>query len=160
MQAGLKTIYVSGWQVAADNNSIGHTYPDQSFYPVDSVPNLVRRINNAFIRADQIDHMEGKKGPYWFAPIVADAEAGFGGILNSFELMKAMIEAGAAAVHFEDQLSLGQKVRALGRKSDNTDLRGNKEAYCRQICCRYLTGSLRFLSPERTPIPRHCSPMT
>ncbi len=116
VQAGLKAIYVSGWQVAADNNSIGHTYPDQSLYPVDSVPNLVRRINNAFIRADQIDHMEGKKGPHWFAPIVADAEAGFGGILNSFELMKAMIEAGAAAVHFEDQLASAKKCGHLGGK--------------------------------------------
>ncbi len=115
VQAGLKAIYVSGWQVAADNNSIGHTYPDQSL-PVDSVPNLVRRINNAFMRADQIDHMEGKKGPYWFAPIVADAEAGFGGILNSFELMKAMIEAGAAAVHFEDQLASAKKCGHLGGK--------------------------------------------
>ena len=116
VQAGLKAIYVSGWQVAADNNSIGHTYPDQSLYPVDSVPNLVRRINNAFIRADQIDHMEGRKGPHWFAPIVADAEAGFGGILNSFELMKAMIEAGAAAVHFEDQLASAKKCGHLGGK--------------------------------------------
>ncbi len=116
VQAGLKAIYVSGWQVAADNNSIGHTYPDQSLYPVDSVPNLVRRINNAFMRADQINHMEGKKGPYWFAPIVADAEAGFGGILNSFELMKAMIEAGAAAVHFEDQLASAKKCGHLGGK--------------------------------------------
>ena len=116
VQAGLKAIYVSGWQVAADNNSIGHTYPDQSLYPVDSVPNLVRRINNAFMRADQIDHMEGKKGPYWFAPVVADAEAGFGGILNSFELMKAMIEAGAAAVHLEDQLASAKKCGHLGGK--------------------------------------------
>ncbi|MGO9371280.1 MAG: isocitrate lyase, partial [Syntrophobacteraceae bacterium] len=116
VQAGLKAIYVSGWQVAADNNSIGHTYPDQSLYPVDSVPNLVRRINNAFMRADQINHMEGKKGPYWFAPIVADAEAGFGGILNSFELMKAMIEAGAAAVHLEDQLASAKKCGHLGGK--------------------------------------------
>ncbi len=116
VQAGLKAIYVSGWQVAADNNSIGHTYPDQSLYPVDSVPNLVRRINNALIRADQIDHMEGRKGPHWFAPIVADAEAGFGGILNSFELMKAMIEAGAAAVHFEDQLASAKKCGHLGGK--------------------------------------------
>ena len=116
VQAGLKAIYVSGWQVAADNNSIGHTYPDQSLYPVDSVPNLVRRINNAFMRADQINHMEGKKGPYWFAPIVADTEAGFGGVLNSFELMKAMIEAGAAAVHLEDQLASAKKCGHLGGK--------------------------------------------
>ncbi len=116
VQAGLKAIYVSGWQVAADNNSIGHTYPDQSLYPVDSVPNLVRRINNAFIRADQISHMDGEKGPYWFAPIIADAEAGFGGILNSFELMREMIEAGAAAVHLEDQLASAKKCGHMGGK--------------------------------------------
>jgi isocitrate lyase len=102
VQAGLKAIYLSGWQVAADANSIGHTYPDQSLYPVDSVPAVVRRINNALQRADQIQHAEGKEGPQWFAPIVADAEAGFGGTLNAFELMKSMIEAGAAGVHFED----------------------------------------------------------
>lgn len=116
VQAGLKAIYVSGWQVAADANTAGQTYPDQSLYPVDSVPNLVRRINNAFIRADQIQHSEGREGPYWFAPIVADAEAGFGGALNAFELMKAMIEAGAAAVHFEDQLASAKKCGHLGGK--------------------------------------------
>jgi isocitrate lyase len=116
VQAGLKAIYVSGWQVAADANTIGQTYPDQSLYPVDSVPTLVRRINNAFIRADQIQHSEGIDGPYWFAPIVADAEAGFGGALNAFELMKAMIEAGAAAVHFEDQLASAKKCGHLGGK--------------------------------------------
>jgi isocitrate lyase len=116
VQAGLKAIYVSGWQVAADANSIGHTYPDQSLYPVDSVPNLVRRINNALARADQIQHAEGRQGPHWFAPIIADAEAGFGGALNAYELMKAMIEAGAAGVHFEDQLASAKKCGHLGGK--------------------------------------------
>ena len=98
VRAGLKAIYVSGWQVAADNNESGQMYPDQSLYPADSVPNVARRINNALMRADQIHHMAGKNGMYWMAPIVADAEAGFGGTLNAFELMKMMIEAGAAAV--------------------------------------------------------------
>jgi len=106
VQAGLKAIYGSGWQVAADGNTAGDVYPDQSLYPCDSAPNLVKRINRALLRADQIESAEGKKSAtYWFAPIVADAEAGFGGSLNAYELMKAMIEAGAAAVHFEDQLS-------------------------------------------------------
>src|ERR1700730_5341902 len=109
VQAGLQAVYVSGWQVAADANGAGQTCPDQSLYPVDSVPSLVTRINNAFRRADQIQHAEGKEGPHWFAPIIADAEAGFGGSLNAFELMKAMIEAGAAAVHFEDQLASAKK---------------------------------------------------
>jgi isocitrate lyase len=116
VQAGLQAIYLSGWQVAADANDSGHMYPDQSLYPVDSVPNVIRRINNALIRADQIQHMEGKNGTYWMAPIVADAEAGFGGTLNTFELMKAMIEAGAACVHFEDQLSSAKKCGHLGGK--------------------------------------------
>jgi isocitrate lyase len=118
VQAGLKAIYVSGWQVAGDANSIGHTYPDQSLYPVDSVPNLVRRINNALQRADQVDYanpkMRGKIN--WFAPIVADAKAGFGGVLNAFELMKAMIEAVAAGVHFEDQLASAKKCGHMGGK--------------------------------------------
>jgi len=104
VKAGLKAIYLSGWQVAADSNLAGHTYPDQSLYPVSSAPALVERINNALLRADQIDAAESRNGTYWLAPIVADGEAGFGGPLNAFELMKAFIEAGAAGVHFEDQL--------------------------------------------------------
>ena len=105
VRAGLQAIYVSGWQVAADANSAGAMYPDQSLYPVNSGPELVRRINNCFQRADQISHMNGNSEIDWFAPIVADAEAGFGGSLNAFELTKAYIEAGAGAVHFEDQLA-------------------------------------------------------
>src|SRR5215472_1913360 len=116
VKAGLKAIYVSGWQVAADANDAGQMYPDQSLYPVDSVPNVVRRINQALLRADQIHHAEGKNGIYWFAPLIADAEAGFGGNLNAFELMKAMIEAGVACVHFEDQLSSAKKCGHLGGK--------------------------------------------
>ncbi|HET7087073.1 MAG TPA: isocitrate lyase [Anaerolineae bacterium] len=114
--AGLKAIYVSGWQVAGDANDALHMYPDQSLYPVSSVPNLIKRINNALIRADQIQHMQGKNDVHWFAPIVADAEAGFGGPLNTFELIKAMIEAGAAAVHLEDQLSSLKKCGHMGGK--------------------------------------------
>jgi len=118
VQAGLKAVYVSGWQVAADANNAGTMYPDQSLYPSDSVPNLCRRINNALQRADQVHHVEGKVAPgqTWFAPLVADAEAGFGGTLNAFELMKGMIEAGAACVHYEDQLSSAKKCGHLGGK--------------------------------------------
>ncbi|MBD3257542.1 isocitrate lyase [candidate division GN15 bacterium] len=118
VQAGLKAIYVSGWQVASDANFANQTYPDQSLYPADSVPNLIKRINNALMRADQITHAEGKSQdmPYWYAPIVADAEAGFGGVLNAFELTKAMIEAGVAGVHFEDQLSSAKKCGHMGGK--------------------------------------------
>lgn len=116
VQAGLKAIYMSGWQVAGDNNTAGETYPDQSLYPVDSVPNLVRRINKALQRADQIAHMNGQHDRYWMAPIVADAESGFGGSLNSYELMRAMIDAGAAGVHFEDQLASAKKCGHMGGK--------------------------------------------
>ena len=114
VQAGLKAIYVSGWQVAADANDAGQTYPDQSLYPVESVPHLIRRINNALRRADQIQHMNNEKGPDWFVPIIADAEAGFGGPLNAFELVKNMIEAGVSAIHLEDQLSSLKKCGHMG----------------------------------------------
>ena len=116
VQAGLKAIYLSGWQVAGDANLAGQMYPDQSLYPANSVPNVVRSINNALMRADQVHHGEGNHGTYWFAPIVADAEAGFGGALNAFELMKSMIEAGAGGVHFEDQLASAKKCGHLGGK--------------------------------------------
>ncbi|TGE16231.1 isocitrate lyase [Hymenobacter elongatus] len=116
VQAGLNAIYLSGWQVAADANGAGQMYPDQSLYPVDSVPNVVKRINNALLRADQIQNLTGDGDVHWLVPIVADAEAGFGGNLNAFELMKMMIEAGAAGVHFEDQLSSAKKCGHLGGK--------------------------------------------
>ena len=116
VQAGLSAIYCSGWQVAADANVAGQVYPDQSLYPANSVPELVRRLNNAFRRTDEIYTAEGKNETYWYAPIVADAEAGFGGNLNAFELMKGMIEAGASGVHFEDQLSSAKKCGHLGGK--------------------------------------------
>ena len=116
VKAGLQAIYLSGWQVAADANLAGHTYPDQSLYPANSAPALARRISNALLRADQIHWAEGDRGTYWLAPIVADCEAGFGGPLNAFELTKAMIEAGAAGVHFEDQLASEKKCGHLGGK--------------------------------------------
>lgn len=116
VKAGLKAIYLSGWQVAADANLAGHMYPDQSLYPANSVPQVVKRINNSLQRADQIQHMEGEGDIDYFAPIVADAEAGFGGQLNVFELMKGMIEAGASGVHFEDQLASEKKCGHLGGK--------------------------------------------
>jgi isocitrate lyase len=116
VQAGLKAIYISGWQVAADANDADQTYPDQSLYPVLSVPHLIRRINNALRRADQIQHMENKEDIDYFVPLIADAEAGFGGPLNAFELVKAMIEAGTAAIHLEDQLSSLKKCGHMGGK--------------------------------------------
>ncbi len=116
VKAGLEAVYLSGWQVAADANLSGHTYPDQSLYPANSVPAVVRRINNALLRADQIAHASGDDSTDWMVPIVADAEAGFGGPLNAFELMKAMIEAGAAGVHWEDQLASEKKCGHLGGK--------------------------------------------
>ncbi len=116
IQAGLRAVYLSGWQVAADANDAGQTYPDQSLYPADSVPNVVRRLNHAFQREDQKQHMAGRSDRDWYAPIIADAEAGFGGPLNAFELMKALIDAGAAAAHFEDQLASAKKCGHLGGK--------------------------------------------
>jgi isocitrate/methylisocitrate lyase len=116
VRAGLEAIYLSGWQVAADANLAGATYPDQSLYPMNSAPALVRRLNNALLRADQIDWAEGRNGTHWLAPILADAEAGFGGPLNAYELMRTMIEAGAAGVHYEDQLASEKKCGHLGGK--------------------------------------------
>jgi isocitrate lyase len=116
VRAGLDAIYLSGWQVAADANLAGATYPDQSLYPVNSVPAVVRRLNNALLRADQIDWAEGRNGIHWLAPILADAEAGFGGPLNAYELMRSMIDAGAAGVHYEDQLASEKKCGHLGGK--------------------------------------------
>jgi hypothetical protein len=138
VKAGLKAIYLSGWQVAADANIAGEMYPDQSLYPVNSVPSVVRKINNTFMRADQIQWSEGKNDIDYFAPIVADAEAGFGGVLNAFELMKAMIEAGAAGVHFEDQLTSVKKCGHMGGKV----LVSTREAVEKLIAARLKRQSL------------------
>lgn len=116
VRAGLPAIYLSGWQVAGDNNTAGQTYPDQSLYPSNSVPTLVKRLNNALIRADQVSELEGDSSVNWFAPIIADAEAGFGATIHAFELMKNMIEAGASGVHFEDQLAAEKKCGHMGGK--------------------------------------------
>jgi isocitrate lyase len=174
VKAGLKAIYLSGWQVAADANNAGEMYPDQSLYPVSSVPDVVRRINRALIRADQIHHLEGKHDTHWMAPIVADAEAGFGGPLNAFELMKAMIEAGAAGVHFEDQLASEKKCGHLGGKvlvptkqfvrtlnaarlaadvsGVETVLLARTDAHSAQLITSDVDGyDHRFLTGERTP---------
>jgi isocitrate lyase len=132
VQAGLKAIYCSGWQVAGDGNSAGQMYPDQSLYPADSVPKMVERINNAFLRTDEIHALNGDDGIDWIAPIVADAEAGFGGNLNAFELMKHMIRAGAAGVHFEDQLSSAKKCGHMGGKV----LVPTSEAVCKLSAAR------------------------
>ena len=116
VKTGLKALYLSGWQVAADANVSGHTYPDQSLYPSNSAPTLVKRLNNALMRADQIQTIEGKDDIYWYAPILADAEAGFGGPIHAFELMRSMIESGASGVHFEDQLAAEKKCGHMGGK--------------------------------------------
>ena len=138
VQAGLKAIYLSGWQVAADANLAGEMYPDQSLYPADSVPKVVKRINNALLRADQIQSVTGEGDVHWMAPIVADAEAGFGGNLNAFELMKGMIEAGAAGVHFEDQLSSAKKCGHLGGKV----LVPTQEAINKLVAARLATDAM------------------
>src|SRR6266516_4662067 len=172
VKAGLKAIYLSGWQVAADANISGQMYPDQSLYPANSVPHVVRRINKALQRADQIQTAEGHGKTYWFAPIVADAEAGFGGPLNVFELMKSMIEAGAAGVHFEDQLSSEKKCGHMGGKvlipTNAAIARGLSYApYCDLIWCETSEPNLheakRFADAihERFPgklLAYNCSP--
>jgi len=174
VQAGLKAVYASGWQVAGDANTAGQVYPDQSLYPADSVPLLVKRMNNALRRADEIQHAKAKGDVDWFAPIIADAEAGFGGHLNAFELTKAMIEAGASGVHFEDQLSSAKKCGHLGGKvvipTSEFITRLNAARFAADIMgvpiiliartdaysCRFLANNIdpldrEFVTGERTP---------
>ena len=160
VKAGLKAIYLSGWQVAADANVAGQMYPDQSLYPANSVPHVVKRINQALQRADQIHHAEGKNGIHWFAPIVADAEAGFGGALNVFELMKAMIEAGAAGVHFEDQLSSEKKCGHMGGKVLLPTAQADEEPDLRAARGRRAVACRRSSSPGPTPTGPTWSPRT
>ncbi|HSI83253.1 MAG: isocitrate lyase [Candidatus Methylacidiphilales bacterium] len=159
VKAGLKAIYLSGWQVAADANNAGQMYPDQSLYPASSVPDVVRRINRTFQRADQIARLEGDTSTNWFSPIVADAEAGFGGPLNAFELMKAMIEAGAAGVHFEDQLASEKKCGHLGgkvlvpvsqfiRTLNAARLASDVEGVSTILCSRTDADSAQFLTSD------------
>ena len=145
VKAGLKAIYLSGWQVAGDANIAGEMYPDQSLYPANSVPQVVRRINNTLLRADQIQHAEGRHDVDWFAPIVADAEAGFGGVLNAFELMKSMIDAGAAGVHFEDQLRSSPSSARTHSARRRSRLRHRRRSARRSRChpCLRSTGSGR-----------------
>ena len=147
VKAGLQAIYLSGWQVAADGNDSCQMYPDQSLYSVSSVPSVVRRINNALMRVDQLHHAEDDNTVDWFAPIVADAESGFGGVLNAYELMKAMIEAGAAGVHFEDQLSSVKKCGHMGGKV----LVSTQEAV--QKLCAARLAVIRSGAPPGTPSP-------
>jgi isocitrate lyase len=161
VQAGLKAIYVSGWQIAGDANTAGHVYPDHSLYPADGAPSLIRRINNALMRADQIQHMEGRNDIDWFAPIVADAEAGFGGTLNTFELVKAMIEAGAAGVHLSGtELAIAHAVAfapyadMLWCETSTPDL-GVAREFAQGVHAQYPGKLLAYNCLRWTPKSRH-----
>ena len=160
VKAGLKAIYLSGWQVAGDANIAGEMYPDQSLYPANSVPKVVKRINNTFTRADQIQWSEGKDDIDYFAPIVADAEAGFGGVLNAFELMKSMIEAGAAGRALRRPAGLGEEVRPHGRQGAGADARSGRQARRRAPGRRRAWARRRSSSPAPTPKPPTWSPAT